>query len=280
MSVRAGVVGVEQRSSTFRFTSKRTSRMNWQEIANNLILIPPQPIALIHFLGGAFVATAPQATYRRLLEGLANQGYAVIATPFLTSVDHAGIAEEALHQFEDTVDRLQRTARLPQFLPIYGIGHSMGCKLHLLIGSLFEVKRAGNILISFNNAPIDKAIPFADLITPAVPIEFSPNPTQTNRLVERHYQVPRNLLVKFSNDTLDQTLRLSGLLEQRFPGMISIQRLAGNHLTPLGQDVRWQPGDTFTPLDAVGQWFRQELYKDVNHLEKAILRWLDPLSVI
>lgn len=156
----------------------------------------------------------------------------------------------------------------------------MGCKLHLLIGSLFEVKRAGNILISFNNAPIDKAIPFADLITPAVPIEFSPNPTQTNRLVERHYQVPRNLLVKFSNDTLDQTLRLSGLLEQRFPGMISIQRLAGNHLTPLGQDVRWQPGDTFTPLDAVGQWFRQELYKDVNHLEKAILRWLDPLSVI
>ncbi len=254
--------------------------MNWQDIANNSILIPPQPIALIHFLGGAFVATAPQATYRRLLEGLANQGYAIIATPFLTSVDHAGIAEEALHRFEDTVDRLQRTARLPQFLPIYGIGHSMGCKLHLLIGSLFEVKRAGNILISFNNAPIDKAIPFADLITPAVPIEFSPNPTQTNRLVERHYQIPRNLLVKFSNDTLDQTLRLSGLLEQRFPGMISIQRLAGNHLTPLGQDVRWQPGDTFTPLDAVGQWFRQELYKDVNHLEKAILRWLDPLSVI
>lgn len=254
--------------------------MNWQEIENNSILIPPQPIALIHFLGGAFVAAAPQATYRRLLEGLATQGYAVIATPFLTSVDHAGIAEEALHQFEDTVDCLQRTARLPQFLPIYGIGHSMGCKLHLLIGSLFEVKRAGNILISFNNAPIDKAIPFADLITPAVPIEFSPNPAQTNRLVERHYQIPRNLMVKFSNDTLDQTLRLSGLLEQRFPGMISIQRLAGNHLTPLGQDVRWQPGDTFTPLDAVGQWFRQELYKDVNHLEKAILRWLDPLSVI
>lgn len=254
--------------------------MNWQEIENNSILIPPQPIALIHFLGGAFVAAAPQATYRRLLEGLANQGYAVITTPFLTSVDHAGIAEEALHQFEDTVDCLQRTARLPQFLPIYGIGHSMGCKLHLLIGSLFEVKRAGNILISFNNAPIDKAIPFADLITPAVPIEFSPNPAQTNRLVERHYQIPRNLMVKFSNDTLDQTLRLSGLLEQRFPGMISIQRLAGNHLTPLGQDVRWQPGDTFTPLDAVGQWFRQELYKDVNHLEKAILRWLDPLSVI
>lgn len=226
------------------------------------------------------MATAPQATYRRLLEGLAEQGYAIIATPFLTSVDHANIAETALFQFEKVVDQLQRTARLPQFLPIYGIGHSMGCKLHLLIGSLFEVQRAGNILISFNNAPIDKAIPFAELITPAVPIEFSPNPEQTNRLVQKHYQIPRNLLVKFSNDTLDQTLRLSGLLEQRFPGMIAVQRLAGNHLTPLGQDMQWQAGETFTPLDAIGQWFRQELYRDVHQLEQTIVRWLDPLRMM
>lgn len=254
--------------------------MNWQDIAGNSVLIPPQPVALIHFLGGAFVATAPQATYRRLLEGIANQGYAIVATPFLTSVDHTRIAEDALFQFEDIVEQLQRTARLPQFLPIYGIGHSMGCKLHLLIGSLFEIKRAGNILISFNNSPIDKAIPFAELITPTVPIEFSPNPEQTNRLVQTHYQISRNLLVKFSNDTLDQTLRLSGLLKQRFPGMVSVQRLAGNHLTPLGQDVRWQTGETFTPLDAIGQWFRQELYRDVNQLENTILRWLDPLWMI
>lgn len=251
--------------------------MNWQDIAGNSVLIPPQPIALIHFLGGAFVATAPQATYRRLLEGLAAQGYAIIATPFLTSTDHEGIAEDVLIQLEQSLNRLHQTARLPQFLPIYGIGHSMGCKLHLLIGSLFEIKRAGNILISFNNSPIDKAIPLAEFITPTVPIEFSPNPAQTNRLVQQHYQIPRNLLVKFSNDTLDQTLRLSGLLEQRFPGMIAVQRLAGNHLTPLGQDVRWQAGDTFTPIDAIGQWFHQQLYRDVNQLEHAILHWLDPL---
>jgi len=253
--------------------------MNWQDIAGNSILIPPQPIALIHFLGGAFVATAPQATYRRLLEGLADQGYAIVATPFITSVNHAEIAEDVLDQFEETVDRLQRAARLPQFLPIYGMGHSMGCKLHLLIGSLFNIKRAGNILISFNNAPVDKAIPFAEFITPAVPMEFSPNPDQTNRLVQNCYQVSRNLLVKFSNDTLDQTLRLSGLLEQRFPGMITVQRLAGNHLTPLGQDVRWQTGETFTPLDALGQWFRQEVYRDINQLEDVILNWLDPLWI-
>lgn len=253
--------------------------MNWQEIAGNSILIPPQPIALIHFLGGAFVATAPQATYRRLLEGLAQQGYGVIATPFITTVDHAAIAEQVLIQFEDALEYLHRTARLSPVLPIYGIGHSMGCKLHLLIGSLFEVERAGNILISFNNFPIEKAIPLAEWITPTVPVEFSPNPAQTNHLVERQYQVPRNLLVKFSNDTLDQSLRLAGLLEQRFPGMVVVQRLAGNHMTPLGQDLNWQAGESFTPLDALGQWFRQEFYRELNQLERSILRWLDPLWI-
>ncbi|NJK40658.1 MAG: DUF1350 family protein [Acaryochloridaceae cyanobacterium SU_2_1] len=253
--------------------------MNWQEIAGNSVLIPPQPVALIHFLGGAFVATAPQATYRRLLEGLAQQGYGVIATPFFTIVDHAAIAEDVLIQFEAAIEYLQHNARLPPFLPIYGIGHSMGCKLHLLIGSLFEVQRAGNVLISFNNFPIEKAIPLAEWITPAVPIEFSPNPAQTNHLVERQYQVSRNLLVKFSNDTLDQTLRLAGLLEQRFPGMVVVKRLTGNHMTPLGQDLNWQAGESFTPLDALGQWFRQEFYRELNQLEKSILGWLDPLWI-
>jgi hypothetical protein len=38
-------------------------------------------------------------------------------------------------------------------LPIYGLGHSMGCKVHLLINSLWQVERAGNIYMSFNNYP-------------------------------------------------------------------------------------------------------------------------------
>ncbi|MGJ3253883.1 MAG: DUF1350 family protein, partial [Elainellaceae cyanobacterium] len=33
--------------------------MDWQEISGNWVLIPPRPTAIVHFLGGAFVATAP-----------------------------------------------------------------------------------------------------------------------------------------------------------------------------------------------------------------------------
>ncbi|NEP28436.1 DUF1350 family protein, partial [Moorena sp. SIO3I6] len=110
--------------------------MDWQEISGNWVLIPNRPTGIIHFLGGAFIATAPQVTYRLLLEELARQRYAVIATPFVNTLDHIAIARDVLNRFETTLNRLQVTNALrKRYLPIYGIGHSMGCKLHLLIGS-------------------------------------------------------------------------------------------------------------------------------------------------
>ncbi|MGK7882730.1 MAG: DUF1350 family protein, partial [Crocosphaera sp.] len=121
--------------------------MEWLEISGSSVLVPRYPIAIIHFLGGAFVGTAPNFTYRWLLEELAKEGYAIIATPFVNTFDHLAIARNVLNRFEGILDRLQTNNSLGQgYLPIYGIGHSMGCKLHLLIGSLFSVERAGNVL--------------------------------------------------------------------------------------------------------------------------------------
>lgn len=255
--------------------------MNWREVEGNWVLIPPHPIGLIHFLGAAFVATAPQVTYRRLLEFLADQGFAVIATPFATVTDHVAIAQDCLAKLENALEQLHQTARLKRFLPTYGLGHSMGCKLHLLMGSHHDnLNRAGNIFISFNNFSLERAIPLADLVGSAMDqsMEFTPTPQETNRLIQSRYQIRRNLLIKFSNDDLDQTHPLSSILDQRFPGMVTVQRLKGNHLTPLGQDLRWQPGNTFTPWDAMGQWVRQELFRELAQLENVMLRWLDPLG--
>lgn len=251
--------------------------MDWQEVSGNWVLIPPRPKAIIHFLGGAFVATAPQLTYRWLLEEVAGQGYAIVATPFVNTLDHIEIARDTLNKFENALDRLQVTGRLrKRYLPIYGMGHSMGCKLHLLIGSLFDVERAGNILISFNNYAAREAIPIVEQISPVLNVEFTPSPKETNRLVQDAYQVPRNLLVKFAGDTIDQTLLLQKLLQCRFPEMVTVQTLAGNHQTPLGQDVSWPVGQVFTPFDALGQWFKQEVYRELNQLKRTILLWLSP----
>lgn len=252
--------------------------MEWKEIAGNWVLVPRHPVGIIHFLGGAFVATAPQLTYRWLLEQL-GQEYAVVATPFVNTLDHAAIAETVLNSFDNTIAELHDRALLRRrYLPTYGVGHSMGCKLHLLIGSLFDVERAGNILISFNNYAARDAIPLVQQFNPTFAVEFTPSPLETINLVRDRYRVRRNLLIQFTNDTIDQSTALNQLLQQRFPDMVTIQTLPGSHTTPLGQDVKWQTGTSFTPFDAMGQWFKQEIYRDLNQLKRTIVLWLNPFS--
>lgn len=252
--------------------------MDWQEISTCWVLIPPRPKAILHFLGGAFVATAPHLTYRCLLEHLSQAGYLIVATPFLNTLAHEEIAQDVLTRFEYTLDNLHHRYLSKRYLPIYGIGHSMGSKLHLLIGSLFAVERAGNILMSYNNFAARDSIPGVENLSPVFSVEFTPSPQETQQIIQTRYNVRRNLLVKFSDDTLDQTVPLSRLLEQRFPGMITVQRLTGTHQTPLGQDINWSVNGTFSPLDALGQWVKQNLYRDLNHLKQEILHWLNPLS--
>ncbi len=253
--------------------------MEWQEISGSSVLIPSHPIAVIHFLGGAFVGTAPNFTYRWLLEELGKSGYAVIATPFVNTFDHLAIARSVLNRFENILERLQTKNVLKQrYLPIYGIGHSMGCKLHLLIGSLFEVERAGNILISFNNYPVRRAIPFLEQIDidNSLNLEFTPSPEETQIIIAKSYDIRRNLLIKFKKDDIDETLVLNPVLQEKFPNMVALLRLSGNHLTPLGQELKWQTGEVFTPLDAVGQWMKQNLSRDLYGLKQEVLRWLNP----
>jgi hypothetical protein len=253
--------------------------MEWQEISGNWVYIPRQPRAIVHFLGGAFVAAAPHITYRLLLEDLGKQGYVTIATPFINTFDHREIASDVYNRFEDTLDLLQKRRYLPIDLPVYGIGHSMGCKLHLLIGSMYDVDRSGNILISFNNFSARDAVPLMGQMPQEFSVEFSPNPQETLKLISEYYDVPRNLIVKFNNDTLDQSYTLGQTLKQIFPGTISTLTINGSHLTPLGQDFQWQfNSQSFTPFDAIGQWIKQEVHRDLHDLKRELLYWLDPVA--
>lgn len=300
---------------------------SWQTIAGSTVLIPPNPKGIVHFLGGAFVAAAPQVTYRLLLEYLADRGYVIVATPFMSSFDHGEIAKAALNSFEQAIARLHHTRQLsPRYLPVYGLGHSMGCKLHLLIASLFEVERAGNIFLAYNNFPAKRSIPLLEQVTESLSdplekmrqaarqviadrklrdnipdsvkqnikkglqqidfdainpnkIEFVPSPEETLEIIAADYPIRRNLLVKFRDDDIDQTLALRALLTDKFGDLVSFRPLNGNHTTPIGQDLRWQVGEDFSPIDAVGQWMRQNVYQDLDHLKREIARWLDPTTM-
>lgn len=255
--------------------------MYWQEVTGNWFLLPSHPRGLIHFLGGAFVAAAPHLTYRWLLESLYQEGYGVIATPFINTFDHGAIAKETLITFEQGLRFLYKRYPHLEGLPIYGLGHSMGCKVHLLIGSEHGIVRAGNIFISFNNYPARKSIPLLEQIMAIAPdfqldsrLEFTPSPTQTLALIEHHYPTAYNLLIKFRSDNIDQTRPLSDVLIRRFPETTSVRLLKGSHTTPIAQDIQWQASDVFSPLDAIGQFMKQEFYRDLKVLKAEVLYWL------
>ncbi|WP_071515767.1 DUF1350 family protein [Geitlerinema sp. PCC 9228] len=264
--------------------------MEWKDIRGNWVLAPPQPNqpkGIIHFLGGAFIAAAPNETYKFLLEELAQAGYVVIATSFLISYDHRDIAQEIYTKYNLAMEELRRTNLLRRrYVPIYGIGHSLGCKMHLMLNSMFSVERDGNIFLAYNNYSAKKSIPNLDVlldqISPFVEsfidldLEFTPSPEATLELVRDRYRVKRNFLVKFQNDDIDETMRLKPILQEKFPHLFAIQMLPGNHLTPLGQNLQWPVSEEFSPLDALGQWVKQNLYKDFYRLRDEILLWLDP----
>jgi len=135
---------------------------SWEYVHGNWVLRPPLteevPRAVLHFLGGALVGASPHITYRYFLERLVDKGFLVIATPYQLSFDHLQTCDEVITKFENMAPSI---ARQYGALPVVGIGHSCGALLQLLITSLFpDTPRAGNALLSFNNKPVNEAVPF------------------------------------------------------------------------------------------------------------------------
>lgn len=249
--------------------------MLWTYQSGNWVLFPPNPKAILHFLGGAFVATVPHTTYQRLLSTMAQQGYGIIATPFIVQLDHSAIVADIYRQFNRTYQALtQQDSRL-KILPIYGLGHSMGCKLHLLLSCLYSVPRQGNMLLSFNNFSGEKSIPFADWFRETAPIEITPSPQMMLNLVQSDYSVSKNFLIKFRVDDLDETLGLASILKHKFSDQVIQTQLSGSHLTPLGQDFQTALPLKDSPLEDLGQWVHQTVYRDISHLEHTLLQWLN-----
>ncbi|WIA35548.1 hypothetical protein OEZ86_003973 [Tetradesmus obliquus] len=278
-----------------QFSSSRPGERNdWQELEGCWVLRPPAgtaPEAVVHFLGGAFVGAAPQLSYRQFLEGLAARGVLVITTPFGTSFDQLRTADEVQYKFDRCCKAL--TAEVGE-LPVYGVGHSMGSLLHMLINARYAVKREGNVLMSYNNRPATDAIPFLSpilapsaravgplleqlatsplrsgletvsdalrgvspsLVRQLMPIfdqltpiymdvaqgrqEFSPTPSETAQLLRNYYGVSRNLILKFKDDSIDDSIELAQLLQgsaaisSRLD--LSLRTLEGDHIRPMAQ---------------------------------------------
>ncbi|XP_062155272.1 uncharacterized protein LOC133863336 isoform X2 [Alnus glutinosa] len=282
----------------------------WREVEGAWVLKPrsSKPKSVVHFVGGIFVGAAPQLTYRLFLERLSEKGILVIATPYASGFDHFFIADEVQFKFDRCYRFLQETI---QDLPTFGIGHSLGSVIHLLIGSRYAVQRSGNVLMAFNNKEASLAIPlFSPVLVPMAqsigPLLSQIASSPTIRLgIKSYYGISRNLLIKFKDDSIDETSMLAQVLssDSAISSMLdmSIRMLPGDHGLPLQQALPDVPpamadavnrgSELLTNLTVGTPWetvakevgstlgvdsriLRAEISKDVDLLVDAITSWI------
>ena len=218
---------------------------------------------LIEFIGGSYLAASPQVSYRRLLEALAACGWLVRAWSYVPGFDHQSQANEAWRAFR----RAREAAPPPEGGAVLRLGHSLGCKLHLLAPDNGR-GCSGLAALSFNNFSADRSIPLLGELGQQLGFrsEFSPSPTETLRQVGRSYRQPRNLLVRFRSDGLDQSTRLLGVLKERPDDATSLLELPGDHLTPASAGLRKQ---------LLGDWADDpSRQRQIDRLAEAITGWI------
>jgi len=200
---------------------------------------PSRPIGLIELIGGSYISIKPEVTYKRLISGFLKKNFAVHSWSYMPQLDHQLQANYAWKQFRQTRKILEKRVGLkPKSIKI---GHSLGCKLHLLAPDGGN-NCGGLVAISFNNFNADKSIPLLKKMSQKLNFqtEFSPSPIATLNLIKEHYEQKNNLLIKFKNDNLDQNDLLLKSLKDRAYDKSKIMLLEGNHLTPVSIGIREQ----------------------------------------
>ena len=196
---------------------------------------------LIEFIGGSYLAATPQLSYRRLLEALAGLGWRIHAWSYVPGFDHQGQANQAWKSFRQARHALsRRRGDLEDRSRVLRLGHSLGCKLHLLAPDGGR-NCQGLAALSFNNFSAERSVPLLAEMGQQFGFrsEFSPSPEETLRQVAAgQYRQPRNLLVRFHRDDLDQSPRLIEALGRREQDASELMELPGDHLTPASAGLR------------------------------------------
>tara|TARA_Y100001968_G_scaffold325210_1_gene366074 strand:- start:150 stop:875 length:726 start_codon:yes stop_codon:yes gene_type:complete len=225
---------------------------------------PSKPTGLIEIIGGSYISMKPEVTYKKLISSLLKRNWAVHTWSYIPSFDHQIQANQAWKQFrlskrifEKKLGLIQKSIR---------VGHSLGCKLHLLAPDGGR-NCNGLVAISFNNFKADKSIPMIRKISSRLNFqtEFSPSPLETLNLIKEHYDQKNNLLIKFKNDNLDQNNSLLKSLKERDSDMSKIIQIDGNHLTPVSVGIR----EKFLNSDSNSS----SKYKKIDFIVDQITHW-------
>ncbi len=210
-----------------------------RHIDNVVCQWPTRPVGLVEIIGGSYISIKPEVTYKRFISGLVKKNFAVHSWGYIPNFDHQIQANQAWKQLRLSRKILnQRVGRIPKSIRL---GHSLGCKLHLLAPDGGR-NCNGLVAISFNNFKANKSIPMLRKMSQRLNFktEFSPSPAETLNLIKEQYEQINNLLIRFKNDNLDQNNLLLKSLKERDSDRSEIIELDGNHLTPVSMGIRDQ----------------------------------------
>ncbi|RMF21994.1 MAG: DUF1350 domain-containing protein [Cyanobacteria bacterium J083] len=129
------------------------TKLKFRPIHFNWVAIHPQPIGIIHFIGGAFFGTFPTIFYRYIIRRLFAQGYTIAALPFRFTFRHWIVAislvrdqKELREAITTEAKRLGYEYKIYQQKPIsenpnhFWLAHSVGCKYIALLELLTELE--------------------------------------------------------------------------------------------------------------------------------------------
>lgn len=156
--------------------------LEWEKCATTAgtawILLPPptveKPTAILHFVGGTFMGSAPNIWYRTLLQDIVRHtSCAVVATSIPITVtrsplDHVRLSTQLQRQFQTAFQYVltdEYGATTLQSVPLCGLGHSLGARLMVVLATLGGKPRnrippyKSFILISFTNFGAAAGIP-------------------------------------------------------------------------------------------------------------------------
>ena len=221
---------------------------------------PSNPKQIVEFIGGSYLATKPDLAYKRFIANLLKKNYAVHAYQYIPQFDHQEISSKAWKDFKSCKKLL--SLRICKELKTVRVGHSLGCKLHLISpdgGRNCE----RFISISFNNFSANNSIPLLKNISKNLDFrsEFSPSPNRTLKIITNTYIQNKNLLIKFDDDKLDQTESLLSALKLRANDNTKGLLMKGNHTLIASAGLR---------EDLLGEWadddLKRKTIEKISHL--------------
>ena len=218
--------------------------MNWRQQGDLWVLDSnraetARSRGVIDFIGGSYLAATPQLSYRRLLECLARRGWRIHAWSYVPGFDHQAQAITAWRLFREAHQALGEPLGREHIGGRLRLGHSLGCKLHLLAP---DGGRGcdGLVALAFNNFSAERSVPLLAELGQQFNFrsEFSPSPQETLDQVQRNFRQARALVVRFQRDNLDQSARLLAALRSRVDDRSELLQLPGDHLTPASAGLR------------------------------------------